>query len=78
MFRNLCVFALFWGYFLPPITPWSFAHDFAIHRRANEFADYQQKIMKIDDHIAIAVSGLTADARALASYKLSALYPIPA
>lgn len=77
MFRNLCVFTLFWEYFLPPITPRSFVHDFTIHRRANEFADYQQKIMKIDDHIAIAVSGLTADARALASYELVVPYSIP-
>ncbi|KAK8807236.1 hypothetical protein WA158_003995 [Blastocystis sp. Blastoise] len=43
----------------------------AVRRRPNEFAAYQQKILDIDEHMGIAISGLTADARALASYMRS-------
>lgn len=37
-------------------------------RAQSELADYQQKVFKIDDHLAIGISGLTADARVLAEY----------
>jgi 20S proteasome subunit alpha 6 len=35
-------------------------------RSSHELSSYQKKIFKIDDHIGIAISGLTADARSLA------------
>ncbi|KAF4723086.1 Proteasome subunit alpha 1, partial [Perkinsus olseni] len=35
----------------------------AFRRRQSELASYQQKIFRIDDHIGVAISGLTADAR---------------
>lgn len=38
----------------------------ALKRSANELSSYQKKIFKVDDHIGIAISGLTADARSLA------------
>jgi len=34
----------------------------------SELAQHQQKIFKVDDHMAIGISGLTADARVLAEY----------
>jgi len=34
----------------------------------NNLASYQQKIWKIDDHLSIAISGLTADGRVLADF----------
>lgn len=37
-------------------------------RAQSELADHQQKIFKIDDHLCIGISGLTADARVLAEY----------
>ena len=37
-------------------------------RAQSELAQHQQKIFKIDDHMAIGISGLTADARVLADY----------
>lgn len=37
-------------------------------RAQSELADHQQKVFKIDDHLAIGISGLTADARVLAEY----------
>ena len=40
----------------------------ALKRSANELSSYQKKIFKVDDHIGIAISGLTADARSLAKY----------
>lgn len=41
----------------------------ACFRRAqSELAEYQQKMFKIDDHMCIGISGLTADARVLAEY----------
>lgn len=38
----------------------------ALKRSAHELSSYQKKIFKVDDHIGIAISGLTADARSLA------------
>merc|ERR1719313_2473445 len=37
-------------------------------RAQSELAEPQQKIFKMDDHMAIGISGLTADARVLAEY----------
>eukprot|EP00931_Biecheleriopsis_adriatica_P053067 TRINITY_DN3099_c0_g1_i2.p1 TRINITY_DN3099_c0_g1~~TRINITY_DN3099_c0_g1_i2.p1 ORF type:complete len:288 (+),score=68.58 TRINITY_DN3099_c0_g1_i2:65-865(+) len=37
-------------------------------RAQSELAVHQQKIFKIDDHMAIGIAGLTADARVLADY----------
>ena len=37
-------------------------------RAQSELASHQQKIFKIDDNMAIGISGLTADARVLADY----------
>jgi len=48
------------------------SNDFAIlcclKRQLGELASYQKKIFRIDDHLGIAISGLTADARVLANY----------
>lgn len=40
----------------------------AIRRASSELSDHQKKIMKIDEHMGITMSGLTADARTLAKY----------
>lgn len=37
----------------------------AIKRSTGDLASYQKKIVEIDDHVAIAISGLTSDARQL-------------
>jgi 20S proteasome subunit alpha 6 len=37
-----------------------------IRRQNVKLAEHQKKIFKIDDHMGIAISGLTADARTLA------------
>jgi len=37
-------------------------------RTQSQLASYQNKLFRIDDHMGIAISGLTADARVLASY----------
>jgi len=37
-------------------------------RAQSELAEHQQKMFKIDDHLCIGISGLTADARVLAEY----------
>ena len=37
-------------------------------RTPSELSSYQEKIFKIDDHMGIAISGLTADARYLCKY----------
>lgn len=43
----------------------------ALKRSTNELATHQQKLFKIDDHLGIAIAGLTADARKLASHMRS-------
>jgi hypothetical protein len=40
----------------------------AVKRSPSELSSYQRKIFKIDDHVGIAISGLTADARSLSKY----------
>ena len=40
----------------------------ALKRSPNELSSYQQKVFKIDDHIGISVSGLTADGRILSRF----------
>jgi 20S proteasome subunit alpha 6 len=37
-------------------------------RAQSELAEYQKKVMKIDDHMCIGIAGLTSDARVLAEY----------
>merc|ERR1712113_977707 len=37
-------------------------------RSQSELADYQKKVMKIDEHMCVGIAGLTADARVLAEY----------
>ena len=39
-----------------------------LKRSPNELASYQKKLGKIDDHMGIAMSGLTADGRSLVKY----------
>lgn len=40
----------------------------SLKRSSSELGAYQKKIFKIDDHIGIAISGLTADARLLSKF----------
>ncbi|XP_018335367.1 proteasome subunit alpha type-1 [Agrilus planipennis] len=40
----------------------------ALKRASSELAAHQQKVIPIDEHIGIAISGLTADARILSRY----------
>jgi len=40
----------------------------ALKRSSSELASFQKKIFKIDDHIGIAIAGLTADARVISRY----------
>lgn len=42
----------------------------SFNRAASELASYQQKIFKVDDHMAIAISGLIADGRTLYKYMI--------
>ncbi len=37
----------------------------ALKRAPNELSSHQKKLMKIDDHMGISMSGLTADGRSL-------------
>jgi len=43
----------------------------ALKRSPNDLASHQRKINKIDDHLGIAMSGLTADGRSLVKYMRS-------
>ncbi|KAJ2721065.1 Proteasome subunit alpha type-6 [Coemansia sp. Benny D115] len=40
----------------------------AVKRSPNELASYQKKIIRIDDHMGIAMAGLTSDARVLSNF----------
>jgi len=40
----------------------------SLKRATSDFASYQQKVFKIDDHMGIAVSGLISDARVIGQY----------
>ncbi|GJJ07388.1 hypothetical protein Clacol_001590 [Clathrus columnatus] len=40
----------------------------ALKRSTGELASYQQKMFRIDDHIGIAIAGLTSDARVLSNF----------
>jgi len=46
----------------------NFAVLVCFKRAQGELASYQKKVFRIDDHIGIGISGLTADARVLANY----------
>lgn len=39
----------------------------ALKRSTGELASYQKKLIRIDDHIGIAIAGLTSDARVLSN-----------
>jgi len=45
-----------------------FAVVATLKRSSSELGSYQKKIFRIDDHIGIAIAGLTADARVLSKY----------
>jgi len=40
----------------------------ALKRSTGELASYQKKLIKIDDHIGVAIAGLTSDARVLSDF----------
>lgn len=40
----------------------------ALKRSVSELSSHQKKLLEIDDHIAMGIAGLTADARSLAKY----------
>ncbi|CAD6585126.1 MAG: hypothetical protein CYPHOPRED_002973 [Cyphobasidiales sp. Tagirdzhanova-0007] len=40
----------------------------ALKRSAGELASYQKKLIRIDDHIGVAIAGLTSDARVLSDF----------
>ena len=42
-----------------------------LKRAASELSAYQRKLFKIDDHMGIAIAGLTADGRQLSRYMRS-------
>jgi len=57
----------------------------ALKRSAGELASYQKKLIRIDDHIGVAIAGLTSDARVLSDFmrqqamssKMTYARPIP-
>ncbi|KAG7385826.1 Proteasome subunit alpha 1 [Phytophthora pseudosyringae] len=50
------------------LTSSKFAVLCGIKRQSLELAEHQKKVFKIDEHMGIAISGLTADARTLARF----------
>ncbi|KAJ3192830.1 hypothetical protein HK101_005919 [Irineochytrium annulatum] len=40
----------------------------ALNRSSHELASYQKKLIRIDDHMGIAIAGLTSDARVLSTF----------
>ncbi|KAI8057977.1 nucleophile aminohydrolase [Syncephalis plumigaleata] len=40
----------------------------AVKRTPGDLASYQKKIIRIDDHMAVAIAGLTSDARVISNY----------
>ncbi len=40
----------------------------ALKKAPNDLAAYQKKLQRIDDHMAVGMSGLTADGRSLVKY----------
>ena len=42
-----------------------------LKRAASELSDYQKKLFKVDNHVGIAIAGLTADGRVLSRYMRS-------
>jgi 20S proteasome subunit alpha 6 len=40
----------------------------ALKRSHNDMSSYQKKVFKVDEHVGIGISGLTADARSLCKY----------
>ncbi|KAI8065529.1 nucleophile aminohydrolase [Gongronella butleri] len=40
----------------------------ALKRSSGELASYQKKLIKVDDHMGIAIAGLTSDARVLSNF----------
>jgi 20S proteasome subunit alpha 6 len=44
---------------------WRIASLHLLKRSTGELAAYQQKMFRIDDHVGIAIAGLTSDARVL-------------
>ncbi|XP_057837596.2 proteasome subunit alpha type-1-B [Cryptomeria japonica] len=43
----------------------------SVGKTNSEFSSYQKKIFKVDDHIGVAIAGLTADGRVLSRYMRS-------
>jgi len=46
----------------------------ALKRSPGELASYQQKVFRIDDHMGVALSGLTSDGCAPRAHSLAALH----
>ena len=49
----------------------------ALKRAPSELASHQQKVFKVDEHMGIAISGLTADGRSLLTCVAGALHSLP-
>ncbi|GLT72235.1 hypothetical protein SLA2020_441890 [Shorea laevis] len=58
------------------VTTWSpagrlFQVEYAMEAANSELSSHQKKIFKVDDHIGVAIAGLTADGRVLSRYMRS-------